>query len=340
MTITTTEQLSAYLEDSQIPFSSLEQLSGGNANYVWRLTSETQASPNDGTTAKSSLIIKHAEPYVAANPSIPFPIQRMDFEAQALRNLPRTLPSNSPVSIPSVSSYDPVHHLLTITDGGPRTLKEAYTDPSLDIPLIGEQLGAWLATLHQKITARRDIIEDDIVAKSIYRYAYTRLSTVALDFELDASLGEQVNEEYGSLLQTDDECLCHGDFWPGNIMLSEVDGIQHPMVVDWEMTRYGCGATDVGQFAAEAYLLERFRGGRGLCDAFLKGYKAAVGGSLNEAFKKRMAVHLGVHLGFWPARVPWGTKEETREVVVLGHEILRKAVREDDWRWFEERILK
>ena len=44
-------------------------------------------------------------------------------------------------------------------------------------------------------------------------------------------------------------------------------------VVDWEMVRRGCGATDVGQFAAESWLLERFHGGRGLLGAFLGGYR-------------------------------------------------------------------
>lgn len=45
------------------------------------------------------------------------------------------------------------------------------------------------------------------------------------------------------------------------------------MVVDWELVRRGCGATDVGQFAAESWLLDRFRGGRGLLKAFLEGYQ-------------------------------------------------------------------
>lgn len=42
-------------------------------------------------------------------------------------------------------------------------------------------------------------------------------------------------------------------------------------VVDWEMVRRGCGATDAGQFAAEAWLLERFHGEKGLLGAFLGG---------------------------------------------------------------------
>ena len=101
------------------------------------------------------------------------------------------------------------------------------------------------------------------------------------------------------------------------------------MVVDWELVRRGCGATDVGQFAAEASLLDRFRGNRGLLPAFLSGYKEAR--RLGDDFIKRVAVHMGVHLAFWPTVVHWGSSEETKEVVVMGHEMMRMAS-EDDWK--------
>ena len=48
-------------------------------------------------------------------------------------------------------------------------------------------------------------------------------------------------------------------------------------VVDWEITRRGIGATDVAQFAAEAYLLDRFCGGKGLLGAFVEAYVRAAG---------------------------------------------------------------
>lgn len=44
---------------------------------------------------------------------------------------------------------------------------------------------------------------------------------------------------------------------------------------------------------------------------------------------------MGVHLAFWPSRVPWGTREETREVLEYGNAILQSS-EGGDWR----RMLK
>ena len=73
--------------------------------------------------------------------------------------------------------------------------------------------------------------------------------------------------------------MCHGDYWPGNIILPQ-EGSNHssgskslllPLtVVDWEMTRRdSSGITDLAQFAAEATLLDFFRGPKGFAAAFL-----------------------------------------------------------------------
>lgn len=302
-----------YLASTGTPYQSLEQLTGGSANYVWRLTSPSG----------SSTIIKHAEPYVAANPSIPFPVDRMDFEYRALKTIPSHLAADSRIRIPEVHAYNAGQHVLTITDGGARTLKEAYPDLAIDIPEHGRRLGIWLRGLHDRTTGVE--MGNNGTAKSIYRFAYTNVSAAAAKFDLDPKLGERVNAEYGSLLATDDDCVCHGDFWPGNVLVSE----KGMTIVDWEMVRRGCGATDVGQFAAEAWLLDRFRGGRGLLEGFLAGYTRE--GKLEDGFVRRVAVHMGVHLAFWPSRVSWGDGEETKGVVVLGNEMMRRAT-DEGWR--------
>ena len=140
--------------------------------------------------------------------------------------------------------------------------------------------------------------------------------------------------------------MCHGDFWPGNVL---VGGGQKLTVVDWEIVRRGCGATDLGQFAAEAWLLDRFGGGRGLLPAFLSAYRETVkhneGFSSDEAVKpmteffRRVAIQLGTHLAFWPTRVAWGTEAETRDVVHQGFEVLVRALASDR-DWFQSSMLK
>ena len=316
MEIINTEQLKSYLGklgNTELDLDTLQLLAGGNANFLWR------ALDRSG----KSIIIKHAEPYVKTAPGLSFPVDRMDFENNAMVNLPDLCDPISIVSVVKVYHYDSHDHVLTMEDGGPRTLKEAYTDSGLDIPGFGEALGRWLAALHRR--SRSTDIGDNQTAKSIYRFAYTHLAGALRKYDQDPSLAEQINTQYGPLLQTDDDCVCHGDFWPGNVLINNQRRLK---TVDWEMVRRGCGATDVGQFAAEAHLLDHFRGGRGLRAAFLKGYRAS--GELDSRFLKRVAIHMGVHLAFWPTRVSWGTGNETKEIVEVGCNLMRQAVGEDE----------
>lgn len=218
-------------------------------------------------------------------------------------------------------------------DGGSRTLKSAYIKhDTLDVATLGKKIGNWLAHLHSStlISSHRAGF-DNKVGKSVYRYCYQNLATALEANGFDHTLGERINEKYGSLLEEiDDVCVCHGDFWPGNIILSDhVEAKDRVLTVaDWEMVRSGEGATDVGQFAAEAWLLDRFHGGRGLLNAFLKGYMDSR--KLERDSAVRVAVQIGTHLGFWPTRVEWGSKEETKEIVGFGYRIL-KAVEDEDW---------
>lgn len=74
-------ELRQYLNSKGIPCSEVEVLTGGTANYVWRIR----------TLLGRSSIVKHAEPYVKVNRIFPFPVIRMDFEVKALSELPGVL---------------------------------------------------------------------------------------------------------------------------------------------------------------------------------------------------------------------------------------------------------
>lgn len=219
-----------------------------------------------------------------------------------------------------------------MSDGGSRTLKFAYiNDTTLDIASLGKRIGAWLKHLHH--CSRLSPLcgkFDNKVGKTTYRYCYENLGNALENNGCDKMIGERINERYGSLLQTDNDCVCHGDFWPGNILISDHAEAENQvlMVVDWEMVRTGNGATDVGQFAAEAWLLDRFHGGKGLFDAFLNGYLN--GGKLGHESAVKVAVQFGTHLGFWPTIVEWCSNEETKEVIAVGYGIL-KAVCDENW---------
>lgn len=323
MAITSVEDLKQYLMLHRMPFESIEELSGGTTNFVFRMQEPSGRS----------VVFKHAEPFIRSNSTMAFPVERMDFEANALRTMSSHLPHDDIVNAAEVYRYDHEAHVLMMSDGGTRNLKAAYSDPALDVVSFGDRLGRWIATLHKR-TAQAHI-GNNLIAKTIYRHSYQHLASAAEAYGFDRSLGEKVNEVYGPLLMTDDECVCHGDFWPGNVLVGS-DG--KLTIVDWEMVRRGTGATDVGQFAAEAFLLDRFQGGRGMLDAFLNGYVEASGGNPSKEFVKRVVVHWATHIAYWPTRVEWGDKEETSKLAELGRETLAKAM-DDDWEGLRQGAL-
>ncbi|EOA89270.1 hypothetical protein ACJQWK_09424 [Exserohilum turcicum] len=342
--LTTEQGLIDYLAATRRENPRVELLSGGTANYVYRSTRE------DGSTS----IFKHAAPYLHSNSNFAFDPTRMDYEANILAMLSsenRTLlvnPPNTTVHAARLLSYDKARKLLEIEDGGSRNLKEAYTDSALDIPHIGQELAAWLAALHTSSTAVSLALPDEDkntensksknnhIAVNIYRYSYNGLHTALEKFSYAPDLAHAMNAEFGSLLATDNECVCHGDFWPGNVLVHTHDNTANNAmqltIADWEMVRRGTSATDVGQFAAEAFLLDRFRGGRGLRVAFLRAYVAARGGSevLGKTWLRRMLVHCAVHVAFWPVGVQWCDDEGTKRLVDIGVQAL-ESIRKDDW---------
>jgi thiamine kinase-like enzyme len=321
MDLTTTEGLEAYLQSAGVEYTSVEELSGGTANYVWRVYEKS------GRT----IVVKHAEPHVKINKAISFPQARMDFEARSLKLITSEIPHDDLIHLPEVYKYDDQQHLLFLQDGGQKTFKEAYSDDSTDVKLYGRRLGIWLARLHE--STKTTNLGDNITGRTIYRHSYNNVASAQAKWGLDQSIGERANAEYGSLLQTDDDCVCHGDFWPGNVLL----GSEGLTLVDWEMVRRGCGATDIAQFSAESYLLDRFRGEKGLLPEILAGYASVRKG--DRRFLQRVAVHFGTHLAFWPSRVPWANEEDTKDVARFGTDIMQKAM-DEDWEALANSPLK
>lgn len=344
MDLTTVSKMSTYLTSRNIAFEDLKLLSGGICNFVFRIT---PTGPHTSCAAgyDGALILKHAQPYIAQNPNFAFSTSRMDLEHAVLTTLPHILPVNLLVAAVQVKNYDAENHLLTVHDGGSDTLKTAYsTLDASTIQRLGAEVATWLSQLHictakptnsipssSRPSDWRRIWENDTLSKSIYRFSYNALAPTLEQYgygEEGRRLGERINELYGAALQTDDDAICHGDFWPGNILLDHRPQTLLPggetkrpllTVIDFEMSRRGNPATDVAQFAAEAWLLDTFRGSKGLLLAFLERY-----GKLNRIDVARVAVHMGTHLICWPARLggEWGGEGALKECVRSGRELL------------------
>jgi thiamine kinase-like enzyme len=352
---TNEEGLRRYLVEQSRGPKRIQPLKGGTANYVYLAEIED----------KSSCVFKHAAPYLHSNNAFEFDPARMDFEAAILKVVPSIESSESATHAVKFLEYDSEYKLLNIGYGGSHNLKEAYGSAQLDIREVAYDLAKWLAGLH--LGSRDFCIEvpsqnvtigtgggNNEIAVNIYRHSYNNLHTALLEYGHDAQLAEQINSEFGSLLATDNECLCHGDFWPGNVLWrpkdlgssekSETHRCVHELtVIDWEMSRRGTSATDVGQFAAEAFLLDRFKGGRGLRANFLDAYIAARGEAENgeaigRRWIRRMAAHWAVHVAFWPTRVPWTDREGTQKLVNIGVGVL-KSVLVHDWEGLKQSAL-
>ncbi|KAL8898244.1 MAG: hypothetical protein Q9207_006808, partial [Kuettlingeria erythrocarpa] len=248
--ITSIQTLTDYLASRSTPtspkVSSITPLTGGTANFVFRVNTTTTIATASGssgdissngtaagasvTSGTSSTIIKHAEPYIAASGgSIRFPVQRMDFEVGALRAVGASmaLGDGSRVKVPEVLEYDAAAKVLTMSDGGQRTLKAAYEAllGEGEVGVIGERLGMWLAGLHYATRETRIGEGGNEGGKRMYRWAYNHLGEVAERFGLDVGFCAYVDGKYGALLlaATDEVCICHGDFWPGNVLLADDD---------------------------------------------------------------------------------------------------------------------
>ncbi|KAH9872795.1 hypothetical protein J1614_005189 [Plenodomus biglobosus] len=343
--LTTTEGLRAYLiAQGQSNDVEIVLLSGGSANYVYRATGANG----------SAKVYKHAAPYSHSNKDFALDVRRMDYEARILEILSTTSSKTaslqeadeSTVHAVPLISYDADQKLLCIGDGGHRNLKAAYEDPQLDITDIGQRLAQWLAEVHinSKNTSLAESSQTDVtehcgnnpVALQLYRYSYNSLHIALSEFGHDAEIGVRINKEFGSLTASDNECVCHGDFWPGNILIragSAQGAAVELTVVDWELVRRGTSATDVGQFAAEAFLHDRFKGGRGLLTAFFNSYVNVRGGSVDRTWVKRMIVHWAVHVTYWPTRVEWTDRQGTQKLVDMGVAVLEAVLNDTHGNW-------
>jgi hypothetical protein len=336
MSLTTVEGLEAYLKSNNVEYTDIKLVSGGYTNFVYRVTLP------DGKT----IIYKHASSHSRTSTNFALDPARMDYEDRVLEILPPLIADYLPESSVHAAkrySYDKEEKLLCITDGGNSNLKDAYTDPKLDIAQIGGDIGKWIAAVHMcstrtsySLSNTEDIKANSAIGVNLCRHSYENLHLSLKEYGHRPELAEYINNTFGSQLgmDSDNECICHGDLWPGNMLIEFRDASAEYdiTVVDWEITRRGISATDVGQFAAEAFLLDRYRGGRGLLPAFLNAYAGArKKGDIGKEWVRRMVVHWGVHIAYWPTKVPWADREGTQSLVNIGVGVLQAAV-DGDWK--------
>lgn len=99
-----------------------------------------------------------------------------------------------------------------------------------------------------------------------------RLKTaVRLYPEATAKVAHIINSEFGTAPRINHvndasyHTIIHGDFWHGNILITRQEPALPPSnplplkIIDWELSRVGTPAWDIGQFFAECRILSLFK---------------------------------------------------------------------------------
>ncbi|KAF5378573.1 hypothetical protein D9615_007124 [Tricholomella constricta] len=345
----------AYLASTPFASDTVTSISGGTANFAYRIHLMT---PFEG---QETLVLKHAQPYVKDLSCIPFWLDRQAFEYEAMTRIKAWLPADSPVTVPTIYKFDPQRNVIIMEDCGidALTLKEFMrrgsgsesAAPGL-AATIGTSLGRFLGAMHAWSRADPDGILE-LFAKNLQalrlsawatygRVAETLQPRAGDDVppaltdqpivvsESDMGIVNEVAEEMGEAITAARDTFVMGDFWPGNIMvtLDSEQRLRRLYILDWELAKTGVPGVEIGQFCAEMHLLRRFvpaieESVSTVLDTFLQAY--ADERQPEEEVARNALVHWGTHLVVWTPRVQWGDKDTTRKVVEEGLRIIVAA---------------
>ncbi|KAH7923920.1 hypothetical protein BV22DRAFT_1014458 [Leucogyrophana mollusca] len=359
--LSTPSAVQEYLKDTVFASHTVTALSGGLCNFTFRLHLVAQHQGH------STYVLKYAAPYVAFSAgTMPFTPERQNFEAGALRLVEKLQPGDGIVTAPVVHHLDDVAHVMIIDDCGEdtRTLKQSMID-GLVSPAMAEEIGCALGRFIGRIhswtkdpSVDLSLFETNDEAKEISGFiSYGRLTSTLTgkddipalsDPPIDISQTDlQVISDLAAVriqaINTTTETFTHGDFWPGNIMVSlrtDPEGgispkLEKLYVLDWEATKTGLRGLDLGQFCAEIHLLRRFHANceepaSVMLESFLRTY--GQNQDVDVALARTALTHVGAHLVAWGPRVKWGGREETRAIVKEGADLLAKgAFASEEW---------
>ncbi|THW22108.1 hypothetical protein D6D23_06170 [Aureobasidium pullulans] len=328
-----------WLQDGPYACTSLNKLSGGTANFVYR---GTLAAPlQDGS---KTVVIKHTEGYVAQSPNFKLTTTRCDYEQTvlvALLSLSPSTHSNITVQTPTLHIFLPATNtqiysdLSSSLDLKAYVLKHASSITHSQCLRLGHALGLWTRRFHDWAQAKEqeELVESmrgnvamrDLKFMINYERLVQSIDTYPRILEGSRSLFEAVREGVRKDLD-DGAVLIHGDLWSGNILLpdgpiSDQDDQLKVFVIDWELSQVSSQAFDLGQVFAELFELKHFKdidAGTWLIEAFMRGY-----GEIDEELAFKTAVHVGVHLICWGSRVQgWGSEEQIQRIVEVGKDFV------------------
>ncbi|KLO10107.1 hypothetical protein SCHPADRAFT_892579 [Schizopora paradoxa] len=362
-----------FLADTPFACTQADVLTGGNANYLYRLH---LVQPYDGC---STAVLKHSRATAATSHlvDIPLPLERQEIEAEVLRRVHKMFPEDALVTAPKLYHYDGAAHFIIMQDCGigSRMFKDfLISSPNALHPeeaeRLGTALGAFISTVQEEGTKDAELMacvaKNTEMRKISAWYFYGRLLDSLTGGEHPYDLSpediktlEELVEDANSCIASDSSSFTVGDFWTGNTVVdTEPDTregregymrMKRVFIVDWEVSKPGIASIDVAQYAAELHTARAFFPGKDghssvddILPAYFKAYAAARTAPLAPEDLQRMSTHLGAHMAVVTPRMPtWKPEERVREFVVEAIQYLLKGKRGDlEWLKSSESILK
>ncbi|KAL4907442.1 hypothetical protein BDW74DRAFT_124355 [Aspergillus multicolor] len=333
------EAVAAGLSSGPFACSSLTRLSGGTANFVYRGNLSQPLA--DGT---KTVIVKHAEDYLASNAEFKLSAKRCLIEESALRAL------NAMHGV-TTTNQDESNGKYQITVKPPKLFHfhpETYTQVMEDLPdsvdlktfflsssfsqgiskewalSIGRTLGTWLRSFHVWSAAEAQAeFSKQLAQNTVMRHLKFSINYDSLLSMIDAypdilgddntrSIFRSVRDAAAAELtdtHADNTGPIHGDFWSGNVLIPKTT-LKDPLpttplfITDWELAHSGPYALDLGQMIAELYMLKHYKD----IDAGLwviEGFAEGYGvGSITDGMAFRALIHVGVHFIFFGSTTP------------------------------------
>ncbi|KAH8689274.1 hypothetical protein GQ44DRAFT_765574 [Phaeosphaeriaceae sp. PMI808] len=183
------KQSSWWRESGYSSVESIETITKGSTNYIYKLTLRRDSSLTATKNVQETVVLKHAPGYLLATPGIEFSGRRQVYEAAAMETLPRVLTPEvltPAVTLPTLILHDPTACVIVMQDlslpksdtgrsaWSERTIEltqfcsEAMTPSRMQLVReIGTSLGRFIYQLHflasqpeeSKNTALKDLCE-------------------------------------------------------------------------------------------------------------------------------------------------------------------------------------
>ncbi|KZP34384.1 hypothetical protein FIBSPDRAFT_923907 [Athelia psychrophila] len=341
--LTTADGTRSYLEEHfSLDVESIEALSGGFINFVWRVKLGT---PYEG---QNSIVVKHAEPFTARDLSVNAAVERLKFEYDSLKIIgseSSVAREDALVSVPSVYHHDAIKHILIMQDVGTiptlRDLMSASPPPPIDIAaLIGRQLATFIAGLHhwgqKNERARAGLSANAYGRTAMDSCGYQTVVPNAAASGVFDPLLSTVMVALAETDRTSEETAIMGDFWTANMLVdieesaSGEKALKQIWVIDWEACRYGSPAVDVASFAGSCYTSSRVHNEMAT-DAMRRNF-LGVYATLAKVDPMEVVIGMGTFWIMWTKYEEGIGEAELRERVVKGVEYINRGW-ERSWEW-------